>query len=180
MLEANKANLQLVELELAESPNNRSLLSEKARLTVDISQGEYDLHAEVHIHMNESEKNEYNNLCRTQRECGAKLDMHRGQVYALILGQCTQLLQDELKQDATWSSVSTSYDPLELYKLIEKVILKQTEDQYVHAAVAEQLIVVYTTKQRNLSNAQWYEHFNTRVDVAKSMGVDFGNQVLWE
>ena len=58
LLEANKAILQLVELESAESPNNRSFLSEKARLTVDISQGEYDLHAELPIHMNESEKNE--------------------------------------------------------------------------------------------------------------------------
>ena len=104
------------------------------------NKGEHDLHAEVPIHMNEREKNEYNNLCRTQRERNAKLDTHRGQVYALILGQCTQLLQDKLKQDATWSSVSKSYDPLELYKLIEKVILKQTEDQYVHASVAEQVI----------------------------------------
>ena len=64
--------------------------------------------------------------------------------------------------------------------MIEKLILKQTEDQYVHAAVAEQLISVYTTKQGNLSNAQWYEHFNIRVDVSKSMGVDFGHDALWE
>ena len=63
---------------------------------------------------------------------------------------------------------------------MEKVILKQTEDQYAHSAVTEQIIAVYTTKQGNLSNAQWYEQFNTRVDVANSVGVDFGHQVLWE
>ena len=48
---------------------------------------------------------------------------------------------------------------------MEKVILKQTEDQYAHAAVAEQIISVYTTKQGTLSNAQWYEQFNTRVEL---------------
>jgi hypothetical protein len=85
-----------------------------------------------------------------------------------------------MKQDATWSSVSASYDPLELYKLMEKVILKQTKDQYTHSEVTEQIIAVYTTKQGNLTNAQWYEQFNTRVEVAKSVGVDFGQQVLWE
>ena len=63
---------------------------------------------------------------------------------------------------------------------MEKVILKQTKDQYTHSAVAEQIIAVHTTKQGNLTNAQWYEQFNTRVDVAKSVGVDFGHQVLWE
>ena len=58
------------------------------------------------------------------------MDTNRGQAYSLILRQCTQLLQDKMKQDASWSTVSASYDPLELYKLIERVVLKQMEDQY--------------------------------------------------
>ena len=57
---------------------------------------------------------------------------------------------------------------------MEKVILKQSEDQYALSALAEQIIAVYTTKQGNLLNAQCYEQSNTRVDVAKSVGVDFG------
>jgi hypothetical protein len=65
-------------------------------------------------------------------------------------------------------------------KQLIAAILKQKEDQYAHSAVVEQIIAVYTTKQGNLSNAQWYEQFNTRVDGAKSVGVDFGYQVLWE
>jgi hypothetical protein len=165
-------------LELDSDPNNRNLLTEQAKLLVEISQGEFDLQMDVPIYISEVEKSEFNNLNRTHRERTEKLDLHRGQVYSLILGQCTQLLQDKMKQDATWSNVSASYDPLELYKLMDKVILNQTEDQYAHSAVAEQIIAVYTTKQGNISNAQWYEQFNTRVDVAKSVSVDFGHQVL--
>ena len=118
LLNANRNNLQLVELELTSDPNNRNLLSEQAKLSVTISQGEFDLQMEVLIFLSEAEKSEFNNLNRTQRGRNAKLDLHRGQVYSLILGQCNQLLQDKLKQDATWSNVSASYDPLELYKLM--------------------------------------------------------------
>ena len=137
LLNANRNKLRLVNLELGNDPNNRTLLTEQAKLLVEISQGEFDLQVEVPIYMLESEKSEFNNLNRTHRERTAKLDLHKGQVYALILGNCTQLLQDKMKQDATWSSVSASYDPLELYNLMEKNILKQTEDQYTHSAVAE-------------------------------------------
>ncbi len=42
-----------------------------------------------------------------------------------------------MKQDASWASISISYDPLELYKLIERTILKQMEDQYPFAAIHE-------------------------------------------
>jgi hypothetical protein len=86
-----------------------------------------------------------------------------------------------MKQDASWSTVSTSYDPLELYnKLIERVVLKQTKDQYPFAAIHKQNLTVLNTRQGSLSNTQWYERFNTRYDVARSDGVEFGHKVLWE
>jgi hypothetical protein len=74
--------------------------------------------------MSKHEKNEYRLEGKTYTDCVNKLKTHREQVYALILGQCTQLLQDKLKQESSWSAVSKLYDPLDLYGLIEKVILK--------------------------------------------------------
>jgi hypothetical protein len=76
----------------------------------------------------------------------ATLEKHRGKLYALIYGQCTQILQDKLKQDKNWATVSVSYKPLELYKLIEQVILKQIEDRYPVAALWEQLSNVANAK----------------------------------
>ena len=46
-----------------------------------------------------------------------------------------------------------SYKPLELYKLIERVILKQTEDQYPVAALWEKLCTVTNAKQGNMGKA---------------------------
>jgi hypothetical protein len=43
-----------------------------------------------------------------------------------------------MKQDTNWNVVSTSYHPLDLYRLIEKTMLVQTEDQYPFATVYDQ------------------------------------------
>jgi hypothetical protein len=45
----------------------------------------------------------------------ALLMKHRGQTFSPILGQCTQLLQDRMKQDTDWNAASTSYSLLDLY-----------------------------------------------------------------
>jgi len=80
-----------------------------------IAEGDFEQNVEVPIEMSDSEKTQYNNEWRSYRERNAQLLKHRGQAFSLILGQCTQLLQDKMKQDADWNVVSTSYDPLSLY-----------------------------------------------------------------
>ena len=67
------------------------------------------------------------------------------------------------------------YKPLNLYKLIESVVLKQTEDQYPVAAVWEQYCQVYNAKQGSNNNTEWYERFSTKVEVAESVGCVFAN-----
>ena len=104
-----------------------------AILENQIAQGDFEQNVEVPIEMTDSEKTQYSNEWRTYREWNTQLSKHRGQAFSLILGQCTQLLQDKMKQDIDWNAVSTSYDPLALYRLIEKTILAQTEDQYPFA-----------------------------------------------
>ncbi len=84
---------------------------------------------EVPYNLTDSEKLEYKNKSKMHSQCAATLEKHHGNVYALIYGQCTQILQDKMKQDENWATVSVSYKPLELYKLIKRqVILKQMED----------------------------------------------------
>jgi hypothetical protein len=56
-----------------------------------------------------------------------------------------------MKQDNNWATVSVSYKPLELYKLIERVILKQMEDQYPVTALWEQLSNVAKCEARQFN-----------------------------
>jgi hypothetical protein len=83
-----------------------------------------------------------------------------------------------MKQEKAWAQVSVSYKPLDLYKLIESVVLKQTEDQYPVAALWEQYGAVYNAKQGNLTSTEWYERFNAKVEVAESVGCVFANDKM--
>ena len=76
--------------------------------------------------------------------------------FSLILGQCTQFLQDKTKQDKKWNVVSTSYNPLNQYRLIEKTVLGQTENQHPFEMVYNQELGFYAFIQDTLSNPQWY------------------------
>jgi hypothetical protein len=49
--------------------------------------------------------------------------------------------------------------------------MAHTEDQYPFATVYNQELSFYSFKQDNLSNPQWYERFNTKVDVSGAIGV---------
>ena len=106
-----------------------------AVLQNEIAQGEFAANIEVPVELNDSEKTQFSNEWRTFRDCNANLIKHRGQAFSLIQGQCTRLLQNKMKQDTDWNTVSTSYDPLTLYRLIERTVLAQTEDQYPFATV---------------------------------------------
>jgi hypothetical protein len=135
---------------------------------------------EVPYNLTDSEKLECSNKSKMHSHRIATLEKHHGNVYALIYGQCTQILQDKMKQDKNWETVSVSYKLLELYKLIKQVILKQTEDQYPFAVLWEQLSNVASAKQGNSTNNKWYDHFNTKVEVAESVGVSFNFEKIWE
>jgi hypothetical protein len=76
-----------------------------------------------------------------------------------------------MKQDTDWDTASTSYNPLQLYRLIKKMALAQTEDQYPFATVYDQELGFYLFWQETMSNPHRYEKFNTKVDVASAISI---------
>ena len=86
-----------------------------------------------------------------------------------------------MNQDAEWNVVRTSYEPLNLYRLIEKTVLGQIDYQNPFATVYNQdLAYFYAFIQDTTSNPQWYERFNTKVDVWEAIGVTQQHKVLLE
>ena len=47
----------------------------------------------------------------------------------------------------------------------------QAEDQYCYATVYTQECVIYGFQEQSLTNEQYYELFNTKVDVVVSIGI---------
>jgi hypothetical protein len=109
-----------------------------AILENEIAQGEFAASIEVPVLLTDSEKTQFSNDWCTFRERNTNLIKHLGQAFSLIQVQCTQLLQDKIKQDTDWNTVSISYDPLTLYRLIERTVLAQSEDQCPFATVYDQ------------------------------------------
>ena len=62
-----------------------------------------------------------------------------------------------------------SYDPLKFMDIIEKTIMAQIEDQYPFGTVYEQEVAFYSFNQHNITNNQWYERFNNKVDIRSNI-----------
>jgi hypothetical protein len=65
----------------------------------DLEVLKYEMRREVPYKLTLEEAMEYSNEMKAHSVRVATLEKHRGQVYLLILGQCTQLLQDKMKQE---------------------------------------------------------------------------------
>jgi len=151
-----------------------------AILNNDVLQAECKATQEPPMAMTNLEKTQNNNEWHTCHERDAQLVKNGGQAFSLVLEQCTQPLQDKMKQDAEWNVMSTSYDPLKLHRLIEKTMLAQMEDQCPFATVCEQEQGFCSFRQELLSNPQCCERFNTKVDVASAIGTTRQCQVSLE
>ncbi len=64
------------------------------------------------------------------------------------------------------------FDLIALLKLIEKFVLKQSDNQYRTAVlIAEQLLISQFCQDDQVMNARYYDCFTTRVEVARQAGV---------
>ncbi len=67
------------------------------------------------------------------------------------------------------------------FKLIEKVVLKQSDNQYKTAVlIAEQLSILSFHQDNQIGNATYYDRFTTRVEVACQAGVCYHSPDLLE
>jgi hypothetical protein len=111
--------------EIVTEPSNQDLMKERRKIEDQILKYEIDLNNEVEMKLTDDKKMAHINARRSHCETTEGLKKSKGKVYLLLLGQCTQALVDKMKQDTTWVMVSESFDPILLFKLIEKFVLKQ-------------------------------------------------------
>ena len=115
----------------ADTLGNLDLVTKKIEIEEKIASSNDRLLEEIDIDkcMTGEEAKLWDSAHRSYREDEQKLIKDSGKVYALILGQCTQTLLEALQEDADWDDISMKCDHIELYKLIEKCVLKQTSSK---------------------------------------------------
>jgi hypothetical protein len=145
-----------------------------------LSKNEIDLHKELNILKSDLRKKTpivlygdealvYEASKKHYHTDTANLKKDRGQVYSLIISQCSSRLKDRLEKEANWDTIQSNQDPLELFALSEKLTLSHTIDTYPYAAWYEALIALCMTRLEN-NEADFIKKFDTLLRVFKAQG----------
>jgi hypothetical protein len=92
--------------------SSHTLLRELREVDDQIAKCNIELNDEVRMKLTEDEKISHSNAWRTHRETTESLKKSRGKVYSLLVGQCTQVLINKMKQDTEWVAISKAFDPI--------------------------------------------------------------------
>ncbi len=157
MITSLEKQLQVINTELLLAPNDLNLLKSQMEVEKKLELAKFDLMDVVEVKTTANEGMAFSNAWRTYRERTDCLVRSQGKVYSLVLGQCTTVLLDKMKQDADWQAASDSYNPLKLLKLIEKSILKQSDNQYKIGIIIEQLILLAYRQDDGVTNLVYYD-----------------------
>jgi hypothetical protein len=140
-LKSLRAEKMAIEAEIIQAPTDCGLLKELREADDQIARGDIELNDKVKMKLTDDERMAHSNVWRTHQETTESLKKSRGKIHSLLLGQFTQVLVEKMKQDTNWVSISDSFDPHLLFKLIKKFVLKQSNNQYKMAVlIAEQLL----------------------------------------
>ena len=96
------------------------------------------------------------------------LDLNIQSLYLLVLGQCTNLLQTKLKQQATWETIKQDQDGIALLGLIKTVIHHFKDQKFLLLALYNMKLNLYNFWQQNLSNDDYLHKFNNLIVLAIS------------
>ena len=86
-------------------------------------------------------------------------------VYALVLRQCTELLQSKLKQHADWAMLQCNQDVLSLLKVIKGICYKFEDQKYMPLALDNTKHALYNLQQGSMSCSDYLEWFCNLVNV---------------
>ena len=124
------------------------------------------------------EKDQYEVQQKIYKERMKDLDTHRGQAFNVIKGQCMPSIK--MKHEPDYDEVMKNADPLELMELIGRIMLAQGADNCPFETVCDQQKQLLDFQQNLLSNDQWAERFNMKVDVGAAIGMKWSHPALLE
>jgi hypothetical protein len=128
-LKSLRAEKMAIEAKIISAPTDCGLIKKLCKVDDQIAKGDIELKDEVKMKLIDDGKTAHSNVWRTHCKSSDSLKKSRGIIYSLLLGQCTQVLVDKMKQDADWVKISGLFNPTLLFKLIKKFVLKQSDNQ---------------------------------------------------
>ena len=87
------------------------------------------------------------------------LDNNIQKAYHLIIGQCTNVLQSKLKQQAQWSDISQQQDDIALISLIKTITFKFEDQKFLPFALYQSKANLYALMQSSMTNHEYLQRF---------------------
>jgi hypothetical protein len=107
------------------------------------------------------------------------LDDNIQKTYSLVIGQCADLIQSKLKQQAQWTSISQDQDDAIVFIGLTKTITFRFEDQkFLPLALYLSKARLYNNPQGNMANHDCLQRFQNFVDVATSYNGQLCDQAI--
>ena len=134
----------------AQEPKEARTLIEIGETKNKLAEAQQKLDEVPPIELHGADKEENKAAWTTYNTRISNLELHRGKVFAMIEGQCTQALLDQMKSDAQYSTVMQSQDPLALKAMIDRIIVNKSETMYPYATIMEQWMGLLNFQQQTL------------------------------
>ncbi len=100
MVTSLEKQLAVIEAKLLLTPKDLNLLKSQMEVENKLNMAKFELTDVVEVKTTSDEGMAFSNLWQTYRERTDRLVRSRGKVYSLVLGQCTTVLLDKMKQEA--------------------------------------------------------------------------------
>ena len=114
MRKKTRLQAQINAVPIADADQIDELEEKMSDLDNDILQIQYELGEEVKVPLNEEERGEWRQKEKAYGERVTKHGLNQQKAFAVIIGQCTQRLQDKMHDDPKWEAVNKDQKPLEL------------------------------------------------------------------
>ena len=107
-----------------------------------------------------------------------QLEHNLRQVYALVWGQCTDILQQKIEAEEGFATMSAENDGLLLLKTIKNITYRYQSQKYCPHSLFESKKRFFTQSQgRTMTTQQYHIQFQNTVDVIKHSGGNIGDDL---
>jgi hypothetical protein len=100
------------------------------------------------------------------------------QAYSLVIGQCTDLLQSKLKQQAQWTTISQEKDAIALITLIKSITFRFEDQKFLSLPLYQSKGNLYNLRQSNMLPQEYLQRFQNLIDVASAYNGQFYNMAI--
>jgi hypothetical protein len=108
----------------------------------------------------------------------AMLDDNIQKTYSLVIGQCTNLLQSKLKQQAQWTTISQEQVAMALISLIKTITFRFEDQKFLPLTLYLSKASLYNLLQGDMTHHEYLQRFQNLVDVTTAYNGQLHDQAI--